>query len=167
MMRTSRIVLVVGLCACVGAAFGAANKIMSFTNFFPESEEADGMAILRYVPGQDNTSVQIILSDLEPSTQYMIGVREPLSWSLNGGFVELNLPTKPPGAGIGFFAISASNQETNSKGHLTFHASTTVGSGDFSDYDILIFEQTQFDQATASNFHVPPRLIGYNGTPAP
>lgn len=172
MMRTSRIVLVVGLCACVGVAFGAATKITSFTNFFPESDQADGMAILRHVSGQDNTSAQVILSDLEASTPYVVILREPNTWSLDGGDVEFGPVTKPPLAGNLFFAISALNLETNSRGHLTFHASTTAGSGDVSDYDVLIFAQADWpptpSPTTEGDFlPAPVRLIGYNGTPAP
>lgn len=164
MMRTSRIVLVVGLCACVGVAFGAATKITRFENFFPESVEADGMAILRYVQGQDNTSVQVILSDLEASTPYVVILREPNTWSLNGSDVVFGPVNKPPGAGDLFFAISALNLETDSKGHLTFHASTTAGSGDVSDYDVLVFAQANWP---TTDFRAPVRLIGYNGTPPP
>lgn len=169
---SKRLAIAVVACACVAVAYGAAVKITSFAAFGPDSS-GDGMAILRHVQGQDNTVAQIILSGLSPNTEYVVALREPNTWHLvTTGFVveaQFVSVTKPIGAGIGFFAISIENSETDNRGHLTIHASTVPDSGDVSDYDVFVFLQSDWvgPAPGATAFNMPVRLIGYNGTTAP
>jgi hypothetical protein len=160
-----RVVFVLVVCSCVGIAFGAATKIRWFENIAEPNPDADGMAILNYVQGQNNISAQIILSDLLANAQYVVTLREPNTWSLDESTKEVVLVG-------GFFPLSAENQETDGKGHLTFHSSTTPDSGDYSDCDVLVFRQCDWAAAkpfppSPTEYRIPVRLIGYNGTPAP
>ena len=172
-----RIAFVLVVCAVVGVAFGAATKIRWFANIAEPNPDADGMTILSYVQGQDNIVAQVILSDLVPNTQYVVALRWPGTWELVEGTDEVLLqatlnPPWPPSFG---FPISAANLEADSKGHLTYHGSTTPDSGDSSDSDVLIILQTDWDAAFPPDperpeypdLRIPVRMIGYNGTPAP
>lgn len=164
--------------ACVSVALGAAEKIRWFDNLAELNPNADGMAILNHKLGLDNTVVQVILSDLSPNTPYVVALREPSTWSPVEGTDDVLLD---PVSGTGtefFFVISAGTEgqlSTDGKGHLTFHGSTTQGSGDFSDSDVLIILYTDWDAAFPldperlefPDLRIPVRLIGYNGTPAP
>jgi len=80
MFKFNRLVCatVIGVCAAV--AFGAAVKIRSFdtASFGREAPDADGMAILNYASGQDETVVQIILSDFTTDTPYEVELVSPL-----------------------------------------------------------------------------------------
>lgn len=70
MFKFNRLVCAVLVCTCVAIAYGAATKIRSFVPQGFENPEADGMAILNYASGQDETIVQIILSDFTPEIAY-------------------------------------------------------------------------------------------------
>ena len=163
---SKRLAIAVVAFACVSLALGAAVKIRWFDNIAEPNPDADGMAILNYKLGQNNTVAQIILSDLLPNTEYVVALRVPGTW------------TTPDGEGYivladGFDPFSALNRETDNKGHLTIHG--TASFGDWSDSDVLVFLQSDWDAV----FPPPPappatfpaavtvRLIGYNGTPPP
>ena len=162
MLRRVAFVLVV--CSCVGIAFGAATKIRWFDNVAEPNPEADGMAILNYVQGQDNIMAQIILSDLLPNTPYVITLRDPDTWHLEGTDAVVD---------NGFFPISAGTSGelvSNNQGHLTFHSETVPGSGDFSGSDVLVFLLSDWQSvfrpwpAPPPTFPtgIPVRLVGYN-----
>lgn len=70
MFKFNRLVCAVLVCTCVAIAYGAATKIRSFVPQGLENPEADGMAILNYASGQDETIVQIILSGFTHDTAY-------------------------------------------------------------------------------------------------
>lgn len=166
---SKRLAIAVVACACVAVAYGAVTKVTLFVGVGPDSD-ADGMAILNFKSVQGNMIAQVILSDLDPNTEYVVALREPGTWSLNQfGEVEFSDVSKPPMAGIGFFAISAENLEADSRGHLTMHEQTTPDSGNFTDYDVLVFTQMDWNvnPPDEEGYSVPVRVIGYNGTPAP
>lgn len=70
MFKFNRLVCALAVCTCVAIAYGAATKIRSFENVAESNPDADGMAILNYASGQDETIVQIILSDFTHDTAY-------------------------------------------------------------------------------------------------
>jgi hypothetical protein len=75
----------------VGVAYGAARKITSFTTF-GEPAGAEGMAILNYVSGTNETVVQIIVTGFSAGTTYdieFVGV----------GFIEVAFTTDNQGNG--------------------------------------------------------------------
>lgn len=93
-----RVTFVLTVLACVGIAYAAANKIRSFETYAPEPADADGMAILNYVSGQDETVVQVIISDFTPEQNYDLVI--------TNGIVSLTT----------FDALT-----TDHNGHGTFH----------------------------------------------
>ena len=77
MLRFNRLVLVLGICLCVGAALGAAIKIKGLTPVglgVNENPEGDGMAILNYHQGNNQTEVTVAITDFIPETDYHITV---------------------------------------------------------------------------------------------
>lgn len=161
--------------ACVSLALGAAVKIRMFHDIVNPGQ-ADGMAILNYKQAQDNTVAQIILSDLEPSTAYVVTLREPDTWRLDSGVAVLD--DTDVFEGEFFFPLSAGEDgqlSTDSKGHLTVHATlasapTLNHNGDWDDSDVLIFLFSDWDAAFPPdperfefpNLRIPVRLIGCN-----
>ena len=160
-----RVAFVLVVCLCVGVAYGAATKIRWFDNIAESNPDADGMAILNYVAGQDNIIAQVILSDLVADTQYVVALREPGTWTLDGNVGVF----EPHPLGGFFFPISAGAQgqlSTDGKGHLTFHSQTTVGSGDFSDSDVFVILYSDWTARVVDvdgNLRISVRMIGYNG----
>jgi hypothetical protein len=103
MGRFHRIVSALGVCAFSGVAAGAAVKIHRFDtsyNLLPAG--ADGMAILNYVSGQDETIVQIAVTGFAPLTNYTFVLDSPNHCMTPGGgmvtdehgnaTVHLNIP---------------------------------------------------------------------------
>jgi len=77
MSRFHRIVWVLAVCACAGVAFGAAIKIKALTLTAvgeAESPEGDGMAIMNYNQGNEQTEVTVAITDFMPDTNYQISV---------------------------------------------------------------------------------------------
>jgi len=129
-----RIAFVLVVCAVVGVAYGAAVKIRWFDNIAEPNQDADGMAILNYVSGQDETIIQIILSDFEPNrTGFDAYTAE---------FVSPNQPLSP-----------TADIETDSHGHGTLHITYAGG---WSDSDIYIY--VDFDDPVNKEL----RARGYN-----
>jgi hypothetical protein len=136
--------------ACVAVAFGAAVKIRWFDNI-AEPADADGMAILDYVQGQDDTIVQIIISDFEPDRTID---------AYNAYTVEF---VSPGHSAVPF--VPTEDIETDGHGHGTLHL--TLGAvpgfeeygGDWSDSDIYIY--VNFGSTDPAN---PPQLraVGMN-----
>lgn len=122
MFRFSRLLCGITLFSAVGIAMGAAVKIKGFdTSYGMESSDADGMAILNYVQGQDETKVQIIMSGFTPNTNYLFTFQS-------------DSHCMAPGGGL----------ITDEHGHATFHgeipnlsAFGDCGGGDWSDSDIV------------------------------
>lgn len=175
---SKRLAIAVVACACVAVAYGAVTKINSFVGFGPDSD-ADGMAILNFKQGQNNTVAQVILSDLSVTTQYVLVLRDPGTWTLDTVTNEAIFEDDESFPGTFFFPISAGTEgqiSTDSKGHLTFHGQTTLDSGDFSDNDVLIFWFIDWNAAfqglpgpqepPATELRIRVRLIGDN-PPAP
>jgi hypothetical protein len=165
--------------ACVAVAYGQAVRITEFDAFAPEDpNDADGMAILNHDPDEDKTIAQIILTDLLPNTEYVVALAVPEYWEpqyVEPGSAEALLEPNPEYYNDFFFPIAAKNQLTDGKGQLTLHDSTGPDSGDFTNSDVLIILQSDWDAAfppdpgrpEAPNLLIPVRMIGYNGTPAP
>ncbi len=148
---SKRLAIAVVACACVAVAFGVARKIKSFTPTSFErilAPDADGMAILNYVVGQDKTSIQLILSDFSPNTGYdVILVRTGAS------LVQIAGAETPNFSGDDTWEVSPSDLAsftdnlntgeltTDDKGRLTFHLKFGgVPISDFSDTNVLIFK---------------------------
>ena len=96
MFRFSRVV-----CALVGASFGAAIKIkgLVLTDVgLAESPEGDGMAIMNYNQGNEQTEVTVAITDFLPDASYLISVD---------------------------FGVYAAPMTTNASGNANFHG--TVG----------------------------------------
>ncbi|MCH8807106.1 MAG: hypothetical protein IH986_13595 [Planctomycetes bacterium] len=139
---SKRLAIAVVACACVAVAFGAARKIKLFVpNPIFESADADGMAILNFIPGgntgNERTSFQLILSDFQPNTDYDLLLIPSTSMfvpNVDGGTLsnsDLMSITAAPGS---------DELTTDSKGRLTFHKDLTgLNTNDFSDRDVLIF----------------------------
>ncbi len=72
MFKFRRLLCAVLVCALVGIAYGAATKIGSFCPRNGENPSADGMAILNYVPGDNRTVVQLIVSNFSPGVTYNV-----------------------------------------------------------------------------------------------
>lgn len=118
-----KVVCVVTVLACTTLAYAAANKISSFTPVNGENATADGMAILQYHPGQDESNVMIILSGFTPSTKYDFELVSPS----HGSVAALDV------------------LETDEEGNAHFQIAFT---GDFTDSDILIYlsEDPEFSE---------------------
>jgi len=95
-------------------AYAGANKIDSFTPVNGENATADGMAILQYHPGQDESSVLIILNGFAPNTSYDF---------------QLDSPTQ---GAVAAYDVLRSDEFGNV--HLKFKFT-----GNFSDADILVY----------------------------
>ena len=65
--------------AVAGVAYGAASKIKWFDNISEPNPDADGMAILNYVAGQNETVVQIVISDFLPERTYTLRLTDGTS----------------------------------------------------------------------------------------
>jgi hypothetical protein len=107
--------MVTAVLVAVSAAYGAAVKIKTFDVFAPEDTvNADGMAILNYVAGNDKTIVQLIVSDFTPDTVYGV--------LLTDGLLNLEIPDA-------FMA--------DENGHGNFHEE--IPSLDASGFDIELY----------------------------
>jgi hypothetical protein len=95
-------------------AYAQTNKIDSFTPVNGENANADGMAILQYHPGQNESSVLIILTDFAPNTAY-----------------DFQLVSPTQGA-VAAYDVLRSDEFGNV--HLKFKFI-----GNFSDADVLIY----------------------------
>lgn len=159
---------IVAALAVTGVASGAAVKITDFARYNEanaEDSQADGMAILRHVTGQDNTVAQIILSGLDPEQTYVVVLRHTQPWCLNADAeAGAEVVFVPETDGSFFFPLSAENQQPDSKGHLTLHDSTESGSGNFSDSDVLVFLQCDWNDANLA-VGIRVQLIGDKETP--
>ena len=108
-----RIAFVLVVCTCVSVAFGAAVRITAFEIFDPEDKaNANVMAILNYVSGQDKTIVQIIMSDFTANEGYWLSI---------GSFTSL---------GPVIF--------TDEYGHATFHSEILFGDKSGSDVELYV-----------------------------
>jgi len=77
MFKFNRVVCALAVCAIVGVACGAAIKIKALTLTdlgMAESPEADGMAIMNYNQGNEQTEVTVAITDFMPDTFYYIAV---------------------------------------------------------------------------------------------
>ena len=95
-------------------AYAETNKIDSFIPVNGENDNADGMTMLQYHPGQNETSVLIILTDFAPNTLYDFQLASPTQ-----GAVEA-------------YDVLRSDEFGNV--HLKFKFN-----GNFSDADVLIY----------------------------
>jgi hypothetical protein len=127
-----RIAFVLGVCAVVAVAYGAANKIKSFTpELGIESEEADGMAILNYASGDEKTIIQLILTDFSENTTYDLFLVTPGALVDQGtnGVIITNASF------VGPFTETEGELTTNEHGSLNWHSDFP---GDISESDIVI-----------------------------
>ncbi|HUU82782.1 MAG TPA: hypothetical protein VM243_04680 [Phycisphaerae bacterium] len=142
-----RVTFVLVVCACIGVAYGGANKIRFFTPSAEQVAESvaalgadadpDGMAILNYAAGADKTIVQIIVSDFTPSLAYSLKL-------LQGGS-EIVLPD----------ALM-----TDENGHANFHREFA---GDISTYNVEFFlGTTSAGEVWSQEHEIPPNAHGAN-----
>ena len=92
MFRFNRLALMLGVCAWVGIALGAAIKIKSLTPIgegVAESPDGDGMAIMNYHQGNNATEITVAITDFLPNTDYFVTV--------NPGIIRASLPTNSSG----------------------------------------------------------------------
>jgi hypothetical protein len=127
MLKFNRVVCVLAIGLIVTAALGAAVKIKWFYTYEP-NPDADGMAMLNYVQGQDETIVQIVVSDFE-------AYRDCTLPECADGTVAYTVKLVGSAAGTCTFGRSL---VTNQHGHGTFH-STVPYPGDYSDADVEIY----------------------------
>lgn len=125
-----QVAFLVVVCACVGVAYGGANKIRWFTACDAQVFESvaalgpdadpDGMAILNYASGAGKTIVQIIVSDMTPDRSY--------SLRLTDGVPEEDV-------------VVLDAFTTNEEGHGTFHQEfpDTGAVTDISGYHVELF----------------------------
>jgi len=140
MFRFNRVVCALAVCVAVGAALGAAVKIKVLdTSMGLEGPDADGMIILNYNQGQDETIVQLAITNFTPNTNYLFTL-ESASHCLR------------PGGGV----------ITNDQGHATLHMTIPAlppildcpaEGGDWSDADVIF--RTGSDDG-------PVHAIGWN-----
>ena|GEM_PF-4653365 len=147
-----RLTCVVVVLACVGIAYGAANKIRYFT---PEpvqvaesvaalgpDADPDGMAILNYASGADKTIVQIIVSDMTPNLTYSVRLTDGVS----GDIVVPDAFT------------------TDEEGHGPFHQE--FPGVDISDRDIELFVGTTASGEVWSQLQDPDNLPSPYASPS-
>jgi hypothetical protein len=91
MFKVRRFVCLALVCALVGVAYGAAQKISSFTPQGSELATADGMAILNFAQGtggplgtDGKTIVHIMLTGFTPFTTYDVEFRSRALGSFYG-----------------------------------------------------------------------------------
>lgn len=118
---SKRLAFAIAVLACVGIAYGAAVKIRGFDNIAEPNLDADGMAILNYISGQDETMVQIIVSDFTPGLVYDVVLVSPSH---------------------SFEASSLGVLEVDSHGHGNLHLTVPAipgEGGDWTDSDVEIW----------------------------
>lgn len=121
--------LVVG--ALVAVSYGGARKIKALQTFSPEPVNADGMAFINYVAGQDKVIAQVILSDFTPDTQYVVvigsvGQMIVVSNGCPPGMAQCLLNSSPDNT---ITRGTDGSLKTNAQGHLTVHLSNNPGDG--------------------------------------
>lgn len=162
MLKRLAFVMTVGL--VVGVAYGAPTRITSFQVFSGESPTASGMAILNFSSGQNRITAQVILSDLVGSAEYAVILRVPGTWCLDETTAIFPIAVfQAESPGEFFFPIDAVNQFASPVGNLTFHGMTTSGSGDFSNSDVIVVLQSDWDnpiEFSSSTLRVRARLAG-------
>lgn len=131
MLRMNRVVCAVLVCAVVSVAFGAARRITSFETFAPESIDADGMAIINYVTGEDKTVAQVILSGFDFNETYVViigsaGQMVPDRTDPDAIMLLLSTPNNTIIAG------EDGSVQADDTGHVTVHLSNAPGDGDSS-----------------------------------
>ena len=114
-----KIVFAMVVCTCVSVAFGAAVKIPYFIPEIGNGEnpEADGMAVLNYVSGQDKTSVQIIISGFTADSTYDIELISPANALFTDKTIGL-LTTDSQGHGTLHYFVLGDNSGSSSDGRF-------------------------------------------------
>jgi len=86
-MKYRRLLGAVFVCAMVGVAYGAANKIKSFAPQGSELSTADGMAMLNFANGHGGKTIRhLMITGFTPFTSYDVEFRSPTagSWFAGG-----------------------------------------------------------------------------------
>jgi hypothetical protein len=85
MFKFNRLVCMLAVCAVVGVAFGAALKIKAITpvgDGVTENPDGDGMVIMNYHPGHDQTEITAAITDFVPDRDYKVSVIPGLTFSV-------------------------------------------------------------------------------------
>ena len=172
MFKFRRLLCAVLVCALVGVAYGVTVKLKAFENV-AEPGEGDGMAIMNYNQGQDETINQIILSGLIPNTAYVVVVEAPDQWCRDGGNVQFrNYDFAGDGQGDGYVFFvgdfgSDGSLVTDNNGHLTLHGDAAPG--DYSNSDVLVFLYSDWLVLKNTQVYyckdIPVRMISLNPAP--
>ena len=173
MFRSRRLLSLLLVGALVGIAYGVTVKLKVFENV-AEPGEGDGMALMNYNQGQDETINQIILSGLLSDTAYVVVVESPDQWCRNNEehiqFNNFDFNEDGIGEGSVFFVGdfgSDGSLVTDNNGHLTLHG--VAAPGNYSNSDVLVFLYSDWVDVQSTQVYyckdIPVRMISLNPAP--